>query len=130
MKKDQKKFEYEVKPPKAPSKRICLAVDLKNDPNLIAQYKEYHKPDKIWPEIVDGIKKAGILVMDIYHVDDRLFMICEIPPEADLDETFEKMVSFPRQDAWASLMANYQQALPGHRLEWVKMERVFTLPED
>ncbi len=129
MEKQSKNYEYPVKGPAVPSKRICLTVDLKNNPDLIQQYLEYHKPEKIWPEIVDGIKKAGILVMDIFHVDDRLFMICEIPADADLDDLFQKMGTYPRQGEWAALMSIYQQALPGHKLEWVKMERVFTLPD-
>jgi L-rhamnose mutarotase len=35
-------------------KRYCLALDLKDDPALIAEYEVYHR--KIWPEIERSIK--------------------------------------------------------------------------
>ena len=35
------------------NKRICLALDLINDPNLISEYIEYHK--NVWPEIKEFI---------------------------------------------------------------------------
>ena len=33
-------------------KTYCLALDLKHDPALIAEYKRYHEPDVIWPEVL------------------------------------------------------------------------------
>lgn len=111
-----------------PSKRICLTLDLKDDPELIAEYKEYHSGEKYWKEIGEGIKKAGIPVMDIYVVDNRMFMICEIPIEQDFDEAWNLMGTFERQEDWGKLMSKFQQAIHGHKLEWVKMEKVYEIP--
>ena len=36
------------------SKRFCLALDLKNDATLIAEYEAYHQNG--WPEILKSIK--------------------------------------------------------------------------
>lgn len=108
------------------TKRVCLALDLKDDPELIAQYKQYHGED-FWEEIGKGIWGAGICVMDIYCVDTRMFMICEVPSDVDFETAWKAMGTFPRQGEWGELMAKFQQALPGHPLEWVPMERVFTL---
>jgi L-rhamnose mutarotase len=55
--------------------RHCLALDLKDDPELIAEYERHH--DHIWPEIIHSIKSAGITVLDIYRTGNRLFMIME-----------------------------------------------------
>lgn len=110
-------------------KRYCLTLDLKNNPELIEQYLNYHKPENGWKEINEGIKKSGIVVMDIYHVDNRLFMICEMPLDTDFDKAWQKMGTYERQTEWGELMSNYQQALPGHELEWVKMNRVYQIPE-
>jgi len=121
--------EYIVTPSANTRKRICLSLDLKNDPELIQQYTEYHKPENNWPEINDGIKRSGVEVMDIYLVDNRMFMICEVDMNTDFDECWKKMGTFPRQDEWGTLMARFQQALPGHKLEWVKMERVYSLSD-
>ena len=45
------------------TKRYCLALDLKNDPDLIKTYKEYH--ENVWPEIIASIKEAGVEKLDI-----------------------------------------------------------------
>ena len=39
-------------------RRYCLTLDLKDDPNLIEQYKKYH--EHIWPEITASLKQSGI----------------------------------------------------------------------
>ena len=41
--------------------RFCLALDLKDNPDLIEEYKAYHAPGKVWPEIRESIRSAGIL---------------------------------------------------------------------
>jgi L-rhamnose mutarotase len=113
-----------------PTKRICLALDLKNDPGLIAEYRNYHSPANYWKRIGHGIRKAGIAVMDIYLVDNRMFMICEIPVERDFEEVWKAMGQYEGQNEWEKLMAKFQQALPGHKLEWVKMEKVYEIPPE
>jgi L-rhamnose mutarotase len=122
--------EYAVRKANTPMKRVCLALDLKNEDALIEKYKWHHQPENVWKVIIDGIQQSGIEVMDIYNVEDRLFMICEVPEEADFDANWTKMGTFPRQGEWGELMAHFQQALPDHKLEWIKMERVFTLPSN
>ena len=52
-------------------KRYCLALDLKDDPDLIAEYENYHK--NVWPEIFESIKQSGIEVLDIYRTGNRMF---------------------------------------------------------
>lgn len=113
----------------SPYKRFCLALDLKNEPALIEEYLKYHSREHFWYVIGEGIKKAGVEVMDIYNADNRLFMICEMPVEVDLDEAWQKMGTYERQAEWGALMSQFQQALPGHKLEWVPMKRVYSNPE-
>ncbi|MCX6309968.1 MAG: L-rhamnose mutarotase [Bacteroidia bacterium] len=113
----------------SPHKRFCLALDLKNDPALITEYLKYHSPEGFWNVIGEGIKKSGVEIMDIYNVDNRLFMICEMPVEIDFEEAWQKMGTYELQSDWASLMSTFQQALPGHTLEWVLMKRVYQNPE-
>jgi L-rhamnose mutarotase len=61
----------------------CLALDLKDDPKLIA---ECRKDEKIWLEITETIRKAGIVDMEIYLVGNRLFMITEVNEGFSLKE--------------------------------------------
>ena len=47
-------------------KQFALALDLKNDPHLIAEYEAHHQA--VWPEILESIKASGILECRIYRV--------------------------------------------------------------
>ncbi len=109
--------------------RICLALDLKNDPTLIAKYKAYHAPGNAWPEITKSIKDAGIVDMEIYLTGNRLFMIMEV------DETFDPAkkavldANNPKVQEWEMLMMEFQQLLPWAKEseKWVEMEKIFKL---
>jgi L-rhamnose mutarotase len=57
-------------------RRYCLALDLKDDANLIAEYKRFH--EKIWPEITRSIRDAGVEDMEIYLLGTRMFMVLEV----------------------------------------------------
>ena len=108
-------------------KRYCLALDLKDDPSLIAEYENYHK--KIWPEIEQSIRESGIERMEIYRVAARLFMIMETRD----DFTFEKKAAADaanqKVQEWEKLMWKYQQALPGAKPgeKWLLMQKIFEL---
>lgn len=107
--------------------RFCLALDLKPDPVLIAEYEDYHRA--VWPEILDSIRAAGIERLEIYRVGERLFMLLE----ADDHFSFEKKAMLdaanPKVQEWETLMWRYQQALPSAKPgeKWVLMERIFEI---
>jgi L-rhamnose mutarotase len=111
------------------NKVFCLTLDLKSDPELIALYEAYHRPDTIWPEIVAGVKAVGILKMDIYRASTRLVMVLETEEDFDLQRDFNRMSTLPRQKEWADLMGRFQQvpdfAKPGEH--WVLMDKIFDL---
>ena len=70
---------YPAKEHHQPVERICRTLELRDDPQLIAEYRRRHSQGAIWPEIPAGIREAGILEMEIYLLDTRLFMIVEVP---------------------------------------------------
>lgn len=108
-----------------------MALDLKDDQSLIAAYEQYHRPENIWPEIPEGIRRAGVSDMQIYRIGTRLFMIVDHEENSSLAEVFEKMAAMSRQPEWAALMAGFQKALPEAKPgeHWVAMEPVFLLNE-
>jgi len=55
--------------------RHVLAIDLKDDPEIIRAYVEHHRA--VWPEVLDSLRKAGIAEMDIHMLGRRLVMIVE-----------------------------------------------------
>jgi len=110
-------------------KRFCLALDLKEDTKLIAEYENYHK--NVWPEIIKSIKGSGIEVLDIYRTGNRMFMIIE----ANEDFSFEKKATLDAKNSkvqeWENLMWKFQQALPWAKTgeKWILMDKIFSLQE-
>ena len=110
-----------------PVKRYCQILRLKNDPELIAEYIEWHS--KVWPEVLEGIKKVGILDHEIYIHDDILFMILVTPVDFDFEKQMGLLATLPRQAEWEEFMSKYQQSDPGASSgeKWTLMPRVFKL---
>jgi len=107
--------------------RYCLALDLINDPEKIAAYEAYHQ--KVWPEILDSIKESGILSMEIYRVQNRLFMIIETDENFSFEAKSSSDAKNPKVQEWENLMWNYQQALPFAKSgeKWMLMKKIFSI---
>ncbi len=108
-------------------RRYCLALDLKDDPALIAEYKRYH--EKIWPEIQKSIVDSGIENMEIYILGNRLFMVMETDENFSFDAKSATDRENPMVQEWERLMWKYQQALPQAKPgeKWTLMEKIFSL---
>src|SRR5438034_8741269 len=90
--------------------RYCLALDLKDDPELIAEYEHHHR--QVWPEIIDSITSSGIEVLDIYRTGNRLFMIIEANDDFSFDKKAKADAANPKVQEWETLMWKFQQPLP------------------
>jgi len=120
---------YAVRHFEGATKRFCQTLDLREQPELIAEYRRLHSPEGVWPEVLEAIRAAGILEMEIYLLGTRLFMIVEMPAELDWDEAMRRMAAMPRQDEWEALTARYQKAevSAASAEKWRLMERIFRL---
>ena len=107
--------------------RYCLALDLQRDAALIAEYEAWHRD--VWPEIKASILDSGIEGMEIYRLEDRLFMIMEVSPEFSFAGKAEMDAANPAVQRWEELMWKYQLAIPGGKPgeKWRLMERIFLL---
>ena len=112
-------------------KRYCQTLDLKDDPQLIAQYIEAHSRYKSWLEIREGIREVGILEMEIYILGNRLFMIVETPLDFEWEKAMARLATLPRQEEWEAYVAIFQDCKPGStsNQKWQLMERIFYLYE-
>lgn len=108
-------------------KRYCLALDLVDDPTLIAEYEQYHQAS--WPENLKAIKDAGIRVMEIYRTGNRMFMIMETNDDFSFEKKSEMDKTNPKVQEWEQLMWKYQQALPHAKPgeKWIVMDKIFEL---
>ncbi|MDR2955173.1 MAG: L-rhamnose mutarotase [Prevotella sp.] len=111
------------------TKRYCQFLKL--NPDTLDEYKHWHNSKNIWKEIPKGIRKAGILNMEIYVIDDIAFMILETPPDFDWDEAFGKLATYERQEEWENFVSQFQQGGDGKRSEekWQLIERIFSLTQ-
>lgn len=109
--------------------RYCLALDLKDNPDLIEQYKAYHAPGKTWPEIKASIKDSGIRDMEIYLTGNRMFMIMDVDDNFSFERKAAMDAGNRKVQEWEELMWTFQQALPWAKEgeKWVLMERIFAL---
>ena len=109
-------------------KRYCLALDLKDNVELIEEYERYHQ--NVWPEIIKSIKDSGIEVLDIYRTGNRMFMIIEANDNFSFEKKGAMDATNPKVQEWEELMWKFQQALPWARLKekWVLMDKIFELP--
>ena len=108
-------------------KTYYLALDLKEDPALIAEYVRWHT--KVSPEIKQSIIDSGITCMEIYRTGNRLFMVIKardnfsFEQKANADRNNNKVVE------WEKLMSTYQKPLPWAKEgeKWLLMEQIFEL---
>jgi len=108
-------------------KRYCLALDLQDDPVLIAEYENYHKQGR--PEIKKSIVDAGITRMDIFRAGNRMFMIMETVDSFDMEKKAGMDAANPAVQEWEKLMWKYQKPLPFAKPgeKWVLMDQIFEL---
>lgn len=111
-------------------KRYCLALDLKDDPDLIGEYENYHK--NVWPEIIESIKQSGIEVLDIYRTGNRMVMIIEANDNFSFQKKAVTDAANPKVQQWENLMWTFQKALPWAKPgeKWILMDKIFSLPEE
>lgn len=122
---------YKTQQYDGPVKRFCQTLDLKDNPELIAEYRRRHSEGEAWSEIIEGIRQVGILEMEIYLVGTRLFMIVETPLDFDWDSAMARLATLPRQQEWEDYMSEFQAAEKGASSDekWRMMERIFHLYE-
>jgi L-rhamnose mutarotase len=110
-------------------KRYCLTLDLKDDPALIAEYRRYHEPGHIWPEVGDALREAGVLSSEIYLLGTRMVMVLETVDAFSFEAKAAIDGASERVQDWERLMWKFQKPLPGSKPgeKWLLMEKIFEL---
>jgi L-rhamnose mutarotase len=111
-------------------KQYCLALDLKDDPEMIAEYEQHHK--NISAEILASIRDSGVERTELFRAGNRMFMIMQVRDGFSFDEKEKMDRSNPAVQKWENLMWKYQQALPFARPgeKWVLMKKIFDTKKD
>ena len=107
--------------------RQCLALDLKDDPALIAEYERLHQ--QIWPQISAHLRGHGVLDMQIWRLGTRLFMVMDTGPGFNAQAFEQAGASDAKVQEWETLMWRFQQPTPWtlpHE-KWAPMSQIFSL---
>jgi L-rhamnose mutarotase len=107
--------------------RLCFALDLIDDPQLIAAYDKFHQPGGVWAEIIDDIRAEGYQSMQIWRAHDRLLMVAETEENFPLGTRGVAMAEI--FDRWQAAMGKFQRRIPQAQADqkWVPMDCIFDL---
>ncbi len=110
-------------------KRFCLALDLVDDPAVIAEYEHWHKKENVWIEIKKSITDSRITNMEIYRTGNRLFMIMETADDFSFSNKAAMDAANPKVQEWEQLMWKFQQPMPWAKEneKWILMDKIFQL---
>lgn len=113
------------------STRICLALDLVDNAELIAEYEHWHRVGNTDPAVTQSIRDAGIDDMEIYRAGNRLFMIIEASERHSSESKAQADAANPAVVAWVTKMKRFQQPIPAAGADgtWHPMDRIFRLAE-
>ncbi|KQN01458.1 hypothetical protein ASE85_21740 [Sphingobium sp. Leaf26] len=110
--------------------RRCFAVDLVDDPAMIARYRAWHAPGGPPAAVTAAIRADGVIDLQIWMVGDRMMMILEQDNELAIDPAIKTTRDAANPDvvAWDTLMRSFQRPLPfAPNMSWVEMERIYSL---
>jgi len=110
--------------------RHCLALDLHDDPELIAAYEQYHR--QVWPEVLAHLRAQGVRELEIFRLGTRMVMVMDTD-----DAVFDaaRMAEAERTDArlraWEDLMWSFQKTTPWtpEGAKWTPMQPLFRLTD-
>lgn len=110
--------------------RRCFAVDLHDDPELIARYRAWHAVGGPPVAVTQAIRADDVRELEIWLVGDRMFMIIEQGPDHDPVAKAARDAANPDVQAWDALMRTFQKSLPfAPGQTWVEMEKIYALSE-
>ena len=109
--------------------RYCKTLLLKDDEQLIEDYKKVHAPGAAWPEITRGMREVGIIGMEIYIHGTRLFMIMDTVADFNHNQAMTELASKPRQSEWEAYVSRSQQSSADATADekWQLMECIYKM---
>lgn len=110
--------------------RHCLALDLHDDPDLIAAYEHYHR--QVWPEVLAHLRTQGVRELEIFRLGTRMVMVMDTDDAVfDAARMADAERDDPRLRAWEDLMWSSQKATPWtpEGTKWTPMQPIFRLTD-
>jgi len=111
--------------------RLVYALDLHDDPALIAEYEAWHRHDRIWPAVIESLRSAGLTNLELFRTGNRLILIIDAPDDFSPEAKAAADAGNSEVQAWERLMLTFQKALPWAPAgtKWLLMDRIFSLAQ-
>jgi L-rhamnose mutarotase len=106
--------------------RHVLALDLKDDAELIAAYEARHRA--VWPEVLEHLRRHGVLGMQIWRLGTRMVMVMSTDDAIyDSQRMRVDTENDPVIRKWEELMWTFQAPTPWtpKGQKWAPMTCVF-----
>lgn len=107
---------------------FCLTLSLHDDEELIREYEAWHKPGRVYPEVIDAIRASGVLDLRIYRRGVQLVMVMLVSEEFSFERKAQLDSEIPRVMEWERLMERFQNVGEGGE-KWKLMPEIFSLSE-
>jgi L-rhamnose mutarotase len=107
-------------------RRLCFAIDLVEDEDLIACYDWFHQPEQARATVTASLLDGGIRELEIYRVTNRLFMVMDVNDDFDLLTKAAMDANNPEVALWESEMDRFQRPI-GTGPKWSFMEPIYSL---
>ena len=108
-------------------KSFGFTLCIKPDPDIVERYKWHHQ--RVWPEVLAGLREVGITEMRIFLLGTRMFMYVEATDDFDPARDFPRANASQKAKEWDALMRSFQQLAPEAKPGewWAQMEDVFDM---
>jgi L-rhamnose mutarotase len=107
----------------------CFMLDLKDDPELIARYRDWHRPGGPPTAVTRSIRARGVREMQIFLLGNRLCMV--VDADADFGGAAKRASEAANAEVigWEARMSAFQQELPWAKAgeKWVECEEIYAL---
>lgn len=109
-------------------KEWAYTLNLKDDPQAIAAYKQHHR--HVWREVEETLRRVGVRKMRVFLHGRQLFMYIETDNDFDPIQAATEYMKVPASFEWEQLMrSKFQEQLPEAKPEewWLLMDPIYAL---
>ena len=106
--------------------RRVATLEIKNDPALLREYIDVHRPDNMWPQVLANMDTMGVRDMELYLMGYQAFLVTTVAADVDIEQEGTRWSELPREREWQQYVAKYQKvdAQSSVTEKWKLLKRV------
>ncbi|MGX1931017.1 L-rhamnose mutarotase [Flagellimonas sp. 2504JD4-2] len=90
-------------------KTTAMTLNLKKDKSLLREYIKIHRPEMIWPQIIENMNTIGVTDMEIYLNEYQAFLIMDTIPDFDIKVDVKRWANLPKEREWQVYVSQFQK---------------------